>query len=129
MDAATWTIPADRMKGRREGEHGHSVPLSPAAMNALKEAKTRGYSLMGLVFPDRSGEKEISEDGLRQLLCNRFPGTVHGFRSTFRDWAAEIAEHALAHTVGDATKQAYLRTDFFNKRRELMDDWAAFVMG
>ena len=133
MDKATWTIPADRMKGGRE----HRVPLSPEAMNALKKAKLRGYSLMGLVFPNESGEKEISEDGLRQLLRNRFTGkTVHGFRSTFRDWAAEktdfpaeIAEHALAHLEGSETVRAYLRTDFFDKRRELMDDWGAFVMG
>ena len=128
---STWTIPAERMKGGRE----HRIPLSPAAQDVLRQA----YDLSGglpdsLIFPTKKGGA-ISDDGLRQLLVRRFPGTTaHGLRSTFRDWAAEqteypaeIAEHALAHLEGSATVRAYLRTDYFEKRRALMEAWADFL--
>ena len=127
----TWTIPADRMKGGRE----HRIPLSPAAFDVLRQAYETSYGIPdGLVFPTNKGGA-ISDDGLRQLLVRRFPGTTaHGLRSTFRDWAAEqtdfpaeIAEHALAHLEGSATIRAYLRTDYFEKRRALMNDWADFL--
>ena len=129
----TWTIPADRMKGGRE----HRIPLSPAAFDVLRQAYEISDGIPdSLVFPTNKGGA-ISDDGLRQLLVRRFPGTTaHGLRSTFRDWAAEqtdspaeIAEHALAHLEGSATVRAYLRTDYFEKRRELMNDWADFLNG
>ena len=127
-EAGTWTVPAERMKGARE----HRVPLSPTAQDVLRQAYAiRGGLPGGLIFPAERGGT-ISDDGLRQLLVRRFPGTTaHGLRSTFRDWAAEqteypaeIAEHALAHLEGSATVRSYLRTDYFEKRRGLMDAWA-----
>ena len=131
FDEATWTIPADRMKGGRE----HRVPLSTAALHVLRRARREWWGLPNdLVFPDRSGREMISQDGLRQLLRRKFEATSHGFRSSFRDWAAEktdfpsdIVEHALAHLEGSATIRAYRRTDYFDKRRELMQAWTDFV--
>ena len=133
----TWTIPASRMKGGRE----HRVPLSSAAMGAIWERiehKPDGSlsTPTGLVFTDRS-DRMLSQDGLRQLLKRGYPdATSHGFRSSFRDWAAEktdypseVVEHALAHLVGSTTVRSYLRTDMFEKRRELMADWAEYVTG
>ena len=137
FDKATWTIPADRMKNGRE----HLVPLSTAALDVLRRAHRESYLRWGifpdnLVFPDRSGKEMISQDGLRQLLRRKFETTTHGFRTTFRVWAAEktdfpaeVVEHALAHLEGSATVRAYLRTDYFAKRRELMQAWADFATG
>ena len=79
----------------------------------------------------------ISNDGLRQLIVRKYPdATAHGLRSTFRDWVAEktdfsseLAEHALAHLEGSATVRAYRRGDMFEKRRELMEAWAAYLTG
>jgi integrase len=131
FDEATWTIPADRMKSGRE----HRVPLSTTALDVLRRTRRerRGFP-NDLVFPDRSGREMISQDGLRQLLRRKFEATSHGFRSSFRDWAAEktdfpsdIVEHALAHLEGSATIRAYRRTDYFDKRRGLMQAWADFV--
>ena len=131
FDEATWTIPADRMKSGRE----HRVPLSTAALDVLTRARRERWGFPNdLVFPDRSGREMISQDGLRQLLRRKFEATSHGFRSSFRDWAAEktdfpsdIAEHVLAHLEGSATIRAYRRTDYFDKRRELMQAWTDFV--
>ena len=132
---ATWAIPANRMKNGRE----HRVPLSTEALGVLGRAHRESYERRGaspndLVFPDLSGKKMISQDGLRQLLRRKFDTTTHGFRTTFRVWAAEktdfaaeIVEHALAHLEGSVTNRAYLRTDYFDRRRELMQTWANFV--
>ena len=127
----TWTIPADRMKGGRP----HRVPLSFSAVQVLNAA---GFSENpdSLVFTDLNGGM-LSQDGLRQLLKRRYPkATAHGFRSSFRDWAAdktdyaaEVAEHALAHLEGSTTVRSYLKTDMFEKRRGLMADWAEYVTG
>ena len=146
FDRATWTIPADRMKNERE----HRVPLSTAALDVLRRAQRERPYFNDLVFPDRSGREMISQDGIRQLLRRKYKATSHGFRSSFRDstagrqllaraWAAgaaektdfpsEIIEHALAHQEGSATIRAYRRTDYFEKRRELMQAWADFVTG
>jgi integrase len=124
----TWTVPAERMKARRE----HRVPLSPAAIALLERAK----ELKGdCVFPGRTPEAPLSNMALLMLLgrMNRGDITTHGFRSTFRDWAAEctsfpneVIEAALAHTIESKTEAAYRRTDFFEKRRELMSAWAAY---
>ena len=134
-DGATWTVPANRMKNGRE----HRVPLSTAALDVLRRAQM-GWpyflDVTDLVFPDRSGREMISQDGLRQLIRRKYKETSHGFRSSFRDWAAEktdfpaeIVEHALAHLEGSATIRAYRRTTHFAKRRQLMQAWADFVTG
>lgn len=125
-DTATWTIPKARMKTGRE----HRVPLSSAAMGVLNRA--RDYTdTSGLVFPSATG-KMLSDNTLSKLLReNGIPCVPHGFRSTFRVWAAEcssvpreIAEMALAHVEGSAAELAYRRTDYFQARRSLMEAWA-----
>lgn len=132
LRAAVWTIPAERMKARR----AHRVPLSPAAVELLRpllEVKIAGTRL---AFPSATG-KPLSDMTLTKALRDLGEGaTAHGFRSSFRDWAAEqtsfpgeIAEAALAHAVPDAVVAAYRRTDFFDKRRELMAAWSAFITG
>ena len=126
----TWTIPASRMKAGKE----HRVPLSGAAMAVLEEASPfrRGN---GLVFPSPMKAGPLSDMALTVLLrkaqlADR--ATVHGFRSSFRDWCAEsgvareLAEAALAHTVG-GVEGAYFRSDLFDQRRKVMAAWAAYV--
>ena len=128
-DNEIWTVPADRMKTKRE----HRVPLSDRALEVLNEArKYAGGS--GLVFPSLSG-RALSDATMSKLLREQGIAAVpHGFRSSFRDWCAdtgkprEIAEAALAHTVG-GVEGAYFRSDLFERRRRLMDQWAAFVTG
>ena len=129
IQAGVWTIPADRMKGGRE----HRIPLSIQAQGVLKEARelTDGR---GLVFPSERG-KPLADNTISKLLReNAIEGTPHGMRSSFRDWAAEltdcpseIVEHALAHIEGTATVRAYRRTDYFSKRRALMEQWGVYV--
>jgi len=128
--AAVWTVPGSRMKAGRE----HRVPLSPRAVEILERAKelTEGR---GLIFPSRGARKPLSENAFLAMLARMGRDiTAHGFRSSFRDWSAEktnfpreVCEAALAHTVRDATEAAYRRTDLFERRRELMNTWAAFV--
>jgi integrase len=119
--AAMWTIPAGRMKGGRE----HRIPLCDRALAIIEEM--RGHD-RELVFP-------LSEKAMSMLLrrIGRNDVTVHGFRSTFRDWAGEVtsypnhvAEMALAHAIGSAVEAAYRRGDLFERRRKLMDAWAAY---
>ena len=125
-----WTIPAERMKAGRK----FRVPLSARCIEILKRAKE--ISDGGpFVFSGRSVKKPLST--MVFLMMIRRMGediTAHGFRSSFRDWAAErtnfsreVCEMALAHSVSDKTEAAYLRGDLFDKRRELMDTWAAFA--
>ena len=119
LKAKTWTIAASRMKGRRE----HRVPLPDRAVDILRTLPRRSER----VFP-------LGDMAMLRLLRAMRPGTtVHGFRSTFRDWTAErtnyanhVVEQALAHTIGDAVERAYRRGDLFDKRRKLMDAWAAY---
>ena len=115
-----WTVPGERMKGGEE----HRVPLSDAAMAVIRRIE----HCTGLLFP------MASDKSLARLRSSLGYGhiTTHGFRSTFRDWAAErtnfpreIAEKALAHRVGDETERAYQRGDLLDKRRKLMNAWAA----
>ena len=124
-----WTIPAGRMKAEKE----HRVPLSGAALAIVNElaAHRRG----DFVFPGGIAGKPLSNMGMLALLrrMERADVTVHGFRSSFRDWAAErtnfpaeVAEMALAHAVGDKVEAAYRRGDMFQKRRQMMDAWAKF---
>ena len=132
-DARLWTIPASRMKAKRE----HRVPLSDAAMAVLERARALTDGA-GLVFPSPRGRgAPLSNRALMVLLegiglADRT--TVHGFRSSFRDWAAdtgkprEIAEAALAHVVG-GVEGSYFRSDLFERRRDLMAAWADYATG
>ena len=127
LEARSWTVPAERMKAGVR----HRVALSDAAVDVLARAKL----LKGeYVFPGGKPEKPLSNMAMLALLkrMGRDDLTVHGFRSTFRDWVAEgthhpaeLAEAALAHTVRDKVLAAYQRGDLFEKRRTLMADWAA----
>ena len=126
-EAATWTVPASRMKARRE----HRVPLSRRGLAILEEARSPGKG-SELVFPSRKGEP-LSNMAFAMLLRRLDVGDAvpHGFRSTFKDWTMEqtsfswaVVETALAHTLGSATEAAYARSDLFDKRRELMETWA-----
>jgi integrase len=127
-----WTVPAARMKSSRE----HRVPLSDAAIELL-ESLPRFEPAEGqpdYVFPGRTGG-QLSDMSLTAVLRRlKVDAVPHGLRSTFADWSAEtttypqeIREMALAHSVGDATVQAYTRTDLIERRRQLMDDWARHV--
>jgi integrase len=128
LQAAVWSVPAERMKSDRP----HRVPLSDKALELL-EALPR-FEGVDLVFPGAK-DKPLSDMTLTAALRRmKVQATAHGFRSTFRDWAAErtatpaeVAEMALAHAVGDATEAAYRRGDLFEKRRELMALWARFI--
>lgn len=132
LEAAVWTVPAERMKARR----AHRVPLSSAAVALFREAASIKRAGTDLIFPASSG-KALSDMTLTKVLRDMdAPFTVYGFRSTFRDWAAEqtslpgeVAEAALAHVVPKAVEAAYRRTDFFDKRREIMESWSQFVSG
>jgi integrase len=128
-DKSVWVIPAHRMKTGRE----HRVPLSDQAvaiLTALKEVRTSDF-----VFPGTSGDKSLSERAMAMLLQRMKADniTIHGFRSTFRDWASEttsfpheVCEQALAHAISNKTEAAYRRGDLFEKRRKLMNAWASF---
>lgn len=127
-EKGVWIIPADRMKARRE----HRVPLSDAALAVLEDA--RKICQGEYIFPGVRTGKPMSDMSL-SMLVRRIQSaiTVHGFRSSFRDWAAEathypgeMAEMALAHMVGNKVEAAYRRGDMFEKRRQLMADWAAW---
>jgi integrase len=124
-----WTIPGARMKGGRE----HRVPLSDAAL-AIIEKLPQGTA-DEFLFPGGKAGRPLSNMAMLALLkrMKRSDLTVHGFRSTFRDWAAErttfqneVIEMALAHAVGDKVEAAYRRGDLFDKRRGLMEAWGAY---
>jgi integrase len=130
-----WTVPASRMKASKE----HRVPLSAPAIKLIREQQVAAElvdgRLDGFVFPGGRPGKGLSNMALLKLLerMKRDDLTAHGFRSTFRDWAAEqthfpreVAEMALAHTVSDKVEAAYRRGDMFDKRRKLMDAWATY---
>jgi integrase len=125
---ATWTIPAVRMKGREI----HVVPLAERALAILSQMKTRGGK--GLVFPGQALNKPLSNMVfLMTLRRMELAVTAHGFRSSFRDWAAEetafpnfVVEKALAHTIENKVEAAYRRGDLLKKRRELMEAWATY---
>ena len=126
-----WCIPAAQMKMKRT----HRVPLSPAAMAIIEEAASR-QSRDSHVFLGRTG-KPIKSAALLDLMTRLYPGaTVHGLRSSLRTWAAEatsypseVCEAALAHENKNKVESAYARTDYFDQRRGLMNDWARFLDG
>jgi integrase len=124
-----WTIPALRMKAARE----HRVPLSDRALAILETLSPIRRS--AFVFPSPRGARPLSHVAMAKVLARLGieHATVHGFRSAFRDWAGnethfarEVAEAALAHVIGDKAEQAYRRSDALEKRRALMEAWAAW---
>ena len=126
-----WIVPAERAKGRRE----HRVPLCNRALEIITEMKAK--RLNDLVFPGQKGGRPLSDMSLSAVLRrSKVDATVHGFRSSFRDWAGdatdfprELAEAALAHLVGNETERAYRRGDALKRRRELMEAWAQYLAG
>jgi integrase len=126
-DARLWAVPGARMKSGEE----HRVPLSDAALAVLERVRGRSD---GLVFPSSRRGRPLSDTTLSAALkMLEIPATVHGMRSTFRDWAEEqtafsheVKEAALAHTIRNKVEAAYRRGDLFEKRRDLMDRWARF---
>ena len=143
MDEAIWTVPAERMKAKRE----HRVPLSKAALDVLRAVQALARGGESFVFPGARAGKPLSSMSMLMLLRRMNPAevpawvdgrtgvaiTAHGFRSSFRDWCGEasnhgtdLAEAVLAHVVRDKTEAAYARGDLFIKRAALMADWADF---
>lgn len=130
LEAKLWTLPKGRMKAARE----HVVPLCARAIRIVErcaELRVRGCPI---VFPGIRGNQPLSDMTLTKLLKEmRQPYTAHGFRSAFRDWVSEETEHpgdvaeaALAHVIANKTEAAYRRGNLLEKRRRLMDDWAAY---
>ena len=131
FDTCIWTVPALRMKTKRE----HRVPLSEGALALLRHLREFS-SENRLVFPGQRQGRPLSQMSML-MTCRRMGEsvTVHGFRSSFRDWAGDDTDHAretieasLAHVIGDASEQAYRRSDAIEKRRRLMEDWSAFIL-
>lgn len=130
LSAKIWTIPAERMKAGKE----HRVPITPAALAVLKKVIPLKLQAGFTVFPAKKGG-ELSDMALTEVMRRMdAPAVPHGFRSTFRDWASErtnypreVAEMALAHAISNKVEAAYRRGDLFQKRIEMMQDWADFV--
>lgn len=129
LTAKMWVIPANRMKAGNE----HRVPLTAEVLSLLERSPTRE----GFLFPGAKRGKPLSNMAMTMALrkLGRADLTVHGFRSTFRDWAAETTNHpnmvcemALAHTIGNAAEAAYRRGDLMERRRALMSDWATYCL-
>jgi integrase len=133
LEKALWTIPASRMKAKRE----HVVPLSPAALAVFKRAQELQTAGQKYIFSGAKAEKPMSDMTLTKALRDMGETcTAHGFRSTFRDWVAEatsypgdLAEAALAHVIGNKTVAAYHRGTMLDKRRGLMGAWASYAAG
>ena len=129
LESGTWTVPAGRMKAKRD----HRVPLSARALAILREARELSGG-SSLVFPSAHG-RALSDSTISKLLRDLgIEAVPHGFRSSFRDWAAEcsdapreVCELALAHVNSDRVEAAYRRTDLFERRRVLMEEWSEFV--
>ena len=134
LEAAIWNIPAERMKSGRP----HRIPLSPASVNLLAtmpKFKDKHGNDIDLVFPGLRGDKPLSDMSLTAVMRRmELTAVPHGFRSTFTDWCAErtafapeVREMALSHAIGNETEAAYRRGDLFEKRRNLMNEWATFT--
>ncbi|WP_408872394.1 tyrosine-type recombinase/integrase [Gluconobacter roseus] len=135
LEQKIWTVPAERMKAKRE----HRVPLSDSALEILQSVLPLRNSRQGdFIFPGQRRGKPLTDVALSKALhtaAGTKEVTVHGLRSTFRDWAAEetdfpreVAEMALAHAIGDKVEAAYRRGDLFNKRQQLSEDWENFII-
>lgn len=134
LDDGLWTVPAARMKMKRE----HAVPLSDRVLEILNELYPNRTSDKGYVFPGARPNRPLSNMSMNMLLRRMKieNATTHGFRSTFRDYAGdctsfsrEVAEAALSHAVGDAVERSYRRSDALEKRRALMQAWADYCFG
>lgn len=137
LDAGIWSIPAARMKMKEP----HVIPLAPAAVQLLRRLRNEHAQLHGAREPQHllfsiAGTKPISDVTMLKAMRDMRveDATVHGFRSSFTDWVAEctsvpkeVADKALAHRIPNAVEAAYRRTDFFDKRRHLMNDWADYI--
>jgi integrase len=128
IEQRVWTVPAGRMKASKE----HRVPLSARSVELLESLYREANNSFVFIGPRRAG---LSRSALAEMLkrAGRSGVTVHGFRSSFRDWAAErtaypnhVVEMALAHAIPAAVEAAYRRGDLLDKRRRLMDDWAKY---
>ena len=138
LDKAVWSIPAARMKVKE----AHVIPLAPPAVKLLQSLRKRHLESQGKIASECllfsfAGDKPISDMTMLKVLRDMEieNATVHGFRSTFTDWVAEctdvskeVADKALAHRIANAVEAAYRRTDFFDRRRALMNDWAAYLL-
>ena len=130
IDGSVWEVPAERMKARR----GHRVPLATRALAILSEAREFSDG-DGLIFPNCHTGKPLSNMAFTALLRRlKIEAVPHGFRSSFKDWTISetatpwaVGEAALAHNLGNSVESAYARTDLFERRRELMAQWAHFV--
>ena len=131
LNERVWTVPARRMKGGLE----HRVALSTVAIAALERVRDlRRSEADPFVFPGQATGKALSSGGMERVLDRmKVAVTVHGFRSTFKDWAVDatqfpdlLSEQALAHVVGDESRRAYARSDALEKRRKLMEAWASY---
>ena len=131
LESATWTVPSARMKARRE----HRVPLSPQVLDVLAKARALGNG-KGLVFPSNRRGGGLSNMAFAMLMrrCG-LDAVPHGMRTSFRNWTLEqtstpwaVAEAALAHTLGDSVASAYARSDMFERRRELMEQWSRYTL-
>jgi integrase len=134
LDAKVWTVPKERMKTAVE----HQVPLSHAAVAILRDQLAARRPKQTHVFPGRRPGKPLSAPALSQTMRRMDAGayTVHGTaRSGFRDWAADhgvewdVGEMCLSHQVGSVVSRAYLRSTMLTRRRRVMSDWSAFLMG
>ena len=130
LEARTWTVPASRMKAGK----AHRVPLSDRAVKVLREAEDL-FGSEGLLFPSRRG-KVLNQTTIYTMLRRLgIPSTAHGFRASFRTWCGdsaqprELAEAALAHVVPNRVEAAYARGTMFERRRRVMQDWAAYLVG
>jgi len=135
LEKKIWTIPPVRMKAGKE----HRIPLTDASLEILAYAMKKKVFRSGFMFESSAREGEPLSNMTFLMMLRRMGRedlTGHGFRSTFRDWAAEttaypreVAEAALAHAIGDKVEAAYRRGDLFEKRRSLMEDWSRFALG
>lgn len=132
LEGGVWIIPPERMKAGRE----HRVPLTPRAVEIVRELHPNGLAADAYVFPGQKPGKPLSNMAMDMLLrrMDQDAYTVHGFRSSFRDWAGETTnfarediEAALAHIVGSRVERAYRRGDALMKRRKLMEAWASYL--
>ncbi|MAP62345.1 MAG: integrase [Microbacterium sp.] len=131
LEKKLWTIPAGRMKAKKE----HRVPLTDRALEILNAVAPFKQAKSDLIFPGTKEDRPLSDMTLSKLMKELGIAAVpHGFRSSFRDWAGEATAHpreviefALAHVIKDKAEAAYARSDLFDKRRALMDDWAAYI--
>ena len=140
LESRTWTLSANRMKSERrmnsEGTRQHRIPLSTAAMAVLARCERVCGGRTGFVFPSSTRGKPLDEKTLNPMIKKAgIDSTLHGFRSSFRDWGGEtgkpreVLEAALAHKVADKTEAAYARSDLFDRRVPVMQAWADYISG